>query len=62
MHNSPRQKRFGDSGKRDAPPLSSALANASAALLGSLTHLRHKPSKSPLHQSLAGPIDDVLVP
>ena len=42
--------------------LSSALANVSAALLGSLTTLRNKPSKSPLSASLEGPIDSVIVP
>ena len=42
--------------------VASSLANVSAALLGSLWQLRHKPSKTQLHPSLAVPIEQVLAP
>ena len=49
-------------GSSDKSPYSSPLANVSAALLGSLTKLRDKPSKSPLVGSLAAAIDEALAP
>ena len=53
---------FGGSSKPENTGLSSVLGNVSAALLGSLTQLRLKPSKSPLVPSLSGRIDEVLGP
>lgn len=52
----------GGGGAPEKSGLASPLANVSAALLGSLTKLKHRPSKSPLAPALADKIDGVLAP